>query len=64
MSCPYYEEEYFGTCRASESRYVPSIGIMEKYCFKKSYRLCPTLSVYQKAINIRRSNNGDYMDCR
>ncbi len=61
MSCPYYEDEYFGICSASESRYVPSIGIMGKYCFKRSYRLCPTFVAKTKVINIRRSDNGYYI---
>jgi len=46
MSCPYFEEGYIGTCGASESRYVPNIEKMETYCFKQTYRLCPTLSAY------------------
>ncbi len=46
MSCPYFDEGYIGTCSASESRYVPSIERMETYCFKKTFRLCPTLSEY------------------
>ena len=46
MNCPYFDEGYFGTCGASESRYVPSIERMETYCFKKAYRRCPTLSEY------------------
>lgn len=44
MNCPYFEEGYFGICCASKSRYVPSIEIMEHYCFKEIYRLCPTFS--------------------
>lgn len=47
MSCPYFEEGYFGTCCASESKYVPSIKIMERYCFKNTYGLCPTFTAYQ-----------------
>lgn len=47
MGCPYFEEGSFGTCGVSETRYVPSIAIMEKYCFAKSYGLCPTLSAYE-----------------
>ncbi len=47
MSCPYFEEGYFGICCASESRFVPSIGMMEMYCFKNIYGLCPTLLEYQ-----------------
>ena len=46
MSCPYFEEGYIGSCSASESRYVPSIEVMETYCFKKIHRLCPTFSKY------------------
>ena len=46
MSCPYFEEGYIGTCGASDSRYVPTIAIMEQYCFQKAYGLCPTLSAY------------------
>ncbi len=46
MSCPYFKEGYFGTCGASESRYFPNIERMETYCFKQTYRLCPTLSGY------------------
>jgi len=46
MSCPYFDEGNFSTCSASESRYVPSIERMETYCFKKTYRFCPTLSEY------------------
>ncbi len=46
MNCPYFDEGYFGTCGASQSRYVPTIERMETYCFKKAYRLCPTLSKY------------------
>lgn len=44
MSCPYFEEGYIGTCRASESTYVPTIEVMETYCFRKIYGLCPILS--------------------
>jgi hypothetical protein len=44
MSCPYFEEGYFGTCCASSSRYVPTIEMMERYCFRKIYGLCPILS--------------------
>ena len=47
MSCPYFEEGYFGICCASKSRYVPSIEMMEQYCFKNIYRLCPILLAYQ-----------------
>ena len=43
MSCPYFDEAYFGTCCASESRYVPSMEKREAYCFKRTYRFCPTL---------------------
>jgi len=46
MGCPYFDEGYIGTCGASLARYVPSIERMETYCFKKTYRLCPTLSEY------------------
>ena len=46
MSCPYFEEGYIGTCKASESRSVPGIERMETYCFKKAYKLCPTLTKY------------------
>ena len=52
MSCPYFEEEYIGTCGASESRYAPSIDKMETYCFKQTYRLCPTLSKYTYEIDM------------
>jgi len=43
MSCPYFDEAYFGTCCASESRYVPSMEKRESYCFRRTYRFCPTL---------------------
>jgi hypothetical protein len=46
MSCPYFDEGYFGTCSASKARYVPRIERMETYCFKPTYRLCPILSEY------------------
>lgn len=46
MSCPYFDEGYIGTCCASASRYVPTLERMETYCFKPTYRLCPTLSEY------------------
>ncbi len=46
MNCPYFDEGYFGTCGAAEQRYVPSIERMETYCFRKTYRRCPTLSEY------------------
>jgi len=47
MSCLYFEEGSFGTCCASESRYLPTISIMERYCFAKSYGLCPILRAYE-----------------
>jgi len=50
MSCPYFEEGSFGTCCASESRYVPTIAMMEKYCFAKGYGLCPILLSYERAL--------------
>jgi hypothetical protein len=46
MSCPYFEEGYIGSCRASETTYIPSIDRMETFCFKPVYRLCPVLSDY------------------
>ncbi len=46
MNCPYFDEGYFGTCGAAGQRYVPSIERMETYCFRKTYRRCPTLSEY------------------
>jgi len=46
MGCPYYEVGYIGTCGASEAVYVPTIERMETYCFRKTYRLCPTLSEF------------------
>jgi len=63
MSCPYFDDGYFGTCSASVLRYIPSIDKMETYCFKRTYRLCPTLSE-SMALNTRRSDNGDYIGCR
>jgi len=46
MCCPYFDERYIGTCGASASRYVPSIERLETYCFKHTYRHCPTLLEY------------------
>jgi len=46
MSCPYFEEGYVATCGASASQYVPNIEMMETYCFKQTYGLCPILSEY------------------
>jgi hypothetical protein len=46
MSCPYFDEGYFGTCGASELRYFPSMDEREQYCFKQTYGLCPTLLEY------------------
>ena len=63
MSCPYFEEGDIGTCGASLIRYVPSIEKMETYCFKRIYRLCPTLSE-SPALNNRRFNHGNYIGCR
>jgi hypothetical protein len=56
MSCPYFEEGYIGTCSASESRYVPRIERMETYCFKKTYRLCPTLTKFLYENNSHMAN--------
>jgi hypothetical protein len=56
MSCPYFDEGYFGTCAASETRYVPSIKQMETYCFQQNYRLCPTLSEYLYEHNMAMAN--------
>jgi hypothetical protein len=47
MSCPFFEEVYFGTCHASNIRYAPTIETMEHYCFKKLHRFCPILLGYQ-----------------
>jgi len=44
MSCPYFEEGYFGICCASGSHHMPSLDTMEKYCFKNHYKLCPSLT--------------------
>lgn len=44
MSCPYFEEGYIGTCKASEPTHVPTIEVMERYCFKKTYGQCPMLT--------------------
>ncbi len=54
MSCPYFDEGYFGACGASESRYVPSMDKREQYCFKQSYRCCPTLleHLYEEGIAV------------
>ena len=46
MSCPYFEEGYVATCGVSTSQYVPNIKMMETYCFKETYGLCPILSEY------------------
>jgi len=56
MSCPYFEEGYICTCRASASRYVPRIERMEQYCFKQTYRLCPTLLEHLYENNIAMAN--------
>jgi hypothetical protein len=47
MGCPYFEEGSFGMCCASEQRYVPSIKMMEEYCFQTVYRRCPIFTAYQ-----------------
>jgi hypothetical protein len=56
MSCPYFEENYFGICCASVSRYLPGIETMERYCFRKLYRLCPTLLSHRGLIGTKEAS--------
>ncbi len=41
MSCPYFQEGYFGICVASDAVHVPSIAEIETFCFKVFYTSCP-----------------------
>ncbi len=42
VSCPFFKEGYFGICVASDTVRVPGISEMENFCFKASYKSCPS----------------------
>jgi hypothetical protein len=44
MSCPCFKEDLFGICVAYESPHVVSIAEMENYCFKETFKYCPTFA--------------------
>ena len=47
LGCPYFADNISEPVMQQNQGYMPSIEIMGKYCFTKSYGLCPALTACQ-----------------
>lgn len=57
MCCPYFREGYFGICVAPDAIHVPGIAELEKFCFRKRYKSCPSFSCTGYSMYLKRADD-------